>query len=162
MTKPPFDRVWTTVSITFSLLVVFIETTFMSRYYNLIWYNPGRRRLTMIKPIIKATSSSPLSKEEAEQLKFSLYLKNRKVVGISKVMDDVLLWPKANIDDWAKRFSPEVSDLLDEMLDDAVSIFDGTTLDKELMGLFAEFTENLKIVTQQVQGVIITNQPIDA
>ncbi|MDH5533179.1 MAG: hypothetical protein OEX81_01990 [Candidatus Pacebacteria bacterium] len=116
----------------------------------------------MIKPIIKATNSRPLSKEEAETLKFSLYLKNRKVVGISKIMDDVLLWPKANIDDWAERFSPEVSDMLDELLDDAVSVFDGATLDKELMGLFAEFTENLKIVTKQVQGVLITNQPIDA
>jgi len=116
----------------------------------------------MIKPIIKATNSNPLSRQEAEQLKFSLYLKNRKVVEISKIMDEVLLWPQKNVDKWAKKFSPEISDMLDDMLDDAALVFDGATLDRELMGLFAEFTQNLKNVTRQVHGVIITNQPIDA
>lgn len=116
----------------------------------------------MIKPIVRTTNTNPLNKEEIEQLKFSLYLKNRKAKEISKIMDQVLLWPKKNVDKWAKKFSPEISDMLDDMLDDAILVFNGATLDKESMELFAEFTKNLKTVTRQVQGVLITNQPIDA
>lgn len=116
----------------------------------------------MIKPMIKATNQSPLSKEQTEELKFKLYLNNRKVEELAKIMDSILLWPKQTRNKWAKKFSPEVSTLLDEMLEDAVDIFDGATLDQELMGLFAQYTENLKTVTKQVEGVIASHRPIDA
>lgn len=112
--------------------------------------------------MIQSTNLSPLSKEASEELKFKLYLRNRKVVAISQIMDQVLLWPKTNRHQWSKKFSPELSTMLDDLLEDAVDIFDGATLDQELMGLFAEFTENLKTVTKQVEGVIITHRPIDA
>ena len=121
-----------------------------------------KRKLRMIKPIIKATNSRPLDKDEAKQIKFSLYLKNRKVKEISKIMDQVLLWPKKSINKWSKDFSPEISDMLEDLLDEAANSFDGVTLDKELMELFAEFTQNLKTVTRQIHGVIINNKPIDA
>jgi hypothetical protein len=116
----------------------------------------------MLKPMIKATNHTPLSKEETDKLHFSLYLKNRKVKEISKIMDSVLLWPKDNLQTWAEKFSPEVQIMLDDLLEDAIEVFDGVTLDKELMSVFAEFTENLKIVTKQVQSVIITDNPMDA
>lgn len=116
----------------------------------------------MLKPIIKATNNTPLSKEAAQQLHFSLYLKNRKVKEISKIMDEILLWPEEKLNGWAENFSEEVQMMLDDLLDEAVEVFDGATLDKELMPIFAEFTENLKNVTKQVQSVIITENPIDA
>lgn len=116
----------------------------------------------MIKPMIKATNQSPMTTEQAEELKFKLYLNNRKVTELAKIMDTILLWPKQTRKQWAKKFSPEVSNLLDEMLEDAVDIFDGATLDQELMGLFAEYTENLKNVTKHVEGVIASHRPIDA
>ena len=112
--------------------------------------------------MLKATNNTPLSKEELERLHFSLYLKNRKVEQISELMDDVLLWPKKNLQSWSKKYSPEMQDMLDDLLDDAMEVFDGVTLDKELMSVFAEFTENLKNVTKQVQSVIITDSQMDA
>jgi hypothetical protein len=116
----------------------------------------------MLKPMIKATTSTPLTKEETDKLHFSLYLKNRKVQQISELMDDVLLWPEKNLQAWSKKYSPEIQDMLDDLLDDAIEVFNGVTLDKELMSVFAEFTENLKNVTKQVQSVIITDSQMDA
>lgn len=116
----------------------------------------------MLKPIIKATNNNPLSREEAKQLHFSLYLKNRKVKEISKIMDEILLWPEEKLNDWSDNFSQDLQMMLDDLLDEAVEVFDGATLDKESMSIFAEFTENLKNVTKQVQSVIVVENPIDA
>ena len=116
----------------------------------------------MIKPIIKASNGTNLSESESEQIKFDLYLKNRQVTEIAKIMEEVLMWPKSSRKKWVKKFSPHLSDMLDVFLDDAVSTFDGVALDRELMNLFAEFTENLKTVTKQVEGVISSSRPIDA
>jgi len=116
----------------------------------------------MIKPTIRSTHSAPLSKDQSEELKFNLYLKNRKVEEISKILGEVLLWPKITRKKWAKKFSPEVEEMLNFLLDDAMISFDGAMLDKEMMRLFAKFTENLKTVSRQVQGVIGTHEKISA
>jgi hypothetical protein len=116
----------------------------------------------MIKSTIGSTQQAPLSKSQAEELKFNLYLKNRKVEEISKILGDVLLWPKANRKKWAKKFSPDVEEMLNILLDDAMFSFDGAMLDKEMMRLFAKFTENLKTVTRQVHGVTDSHEKISA
>lgn len=116
----------------------------------------------MIKPLIKAGDGTILSEGEAEQIKFDIYLKNRQVTELVKIMEDVLLWPKSARKKWVKKFSPHITDMLDDFLEETVITFDGVSLDQELITLFAEFTKNLQTVTEQVEGVVGANQPIDA
>lgn len=116
----------------------------------------------MIKPTIRSTHTVPFSQDQSAQLKFSLYLKNRKIEEISQILEKVLLWPKPTRKKWVKKFSPEVEEMFNLLLDDAMVSFDGAMLDKEMMQLFAEFTENLKTVSRQVQGVIGNHEQISA
>ena len=116
----------------------------------------------MLKPMVRLSSAGPQTKDRTEELKFALFLSNRKVTAISEVMNQALLLNEKDRKKWAKKFAPQISEQLDIFLDETMSLFDGVALDRELMTMFAQFTKNLKDVTTQVQGVIGLDQPIEA
>lgn len=108
-----------------------------------------------ISSIFKSTNSS-------SSLKFALYLKNREVDEINRVLDQALLLPKDKQEIWKQEYGEIINQALDLFVDDSNSILKKLSLDDEILELSHKLVISLQDAVRSAEAIFGSDDQLDS
>ncbi|MCB9813359.1 MAG: hypothetical protein H6772_03055 [Pseudomonadales bacterium] len=103
---------------------------------------------------VDSISSKPRSKNFNSSLKFVLYLKNKEVKEINKVLNKVMQLSKAEQEVWKKQYGEIVDYALDLFVDDSNLVLKKISLDKEVLHLSQKLVISLEKAVKSVEAIL--------
>src|SRR5680860_1482351 len=85
--------------------------------------------------LIDSISSIPKSSNFNSSLKFVLYLKNKEISEINKVLDRAMSLPKTEQKIWKENYGEMLNNALDLFVDDSNLVLNKLSLDEEVLEL---------------------------
>ncbi|NCQ65816.1 MAG: hypothetical protein COZ34_04125 [Candidatus Pacebacteria bacterium CG_4_10_14_3_um_filter_34_15] len=103
---------------------------------------------------IDSISTIPKSRNFKSSLKFVLYLKNKEVNEINKVLDKVKLLPKKDQEIWKKNYGEIINNALDLFVDDSNLVLKKLSLDDEVLELSHKLVLSLQDAVKSAEDLL--------
>lgn len=95
-----------------------------------------------------------ISAEEAEEIKFDLFVKSREIKQISQSLEKISLLSEEEQREWINEHETILLDLMNSFMDDSILAMDGLQLDKESMDLSVELVSQLRDAMSSIQKML--------
>jgi hypothetical protein len=95
-------------------------------------------------------------------LKFGLYVKTHEMKSLEESLQQVVLMPRPQRQEWLTEHQEFVNNLMDSFVTDSVIALDGLNLDSEAMELASEFVTTLRDVTNMIRSIIDTSRTLES
>lgn len=103
----------------------------------------------------------PTSTNVDMSLKFVLYLKNKEINAVNKMLKDVLSSSRKAQMEWVTNYGEMVDFALDKFVDDSNIVLDKITLDDEVMELSQDLVNSLKDAVTSVDFILGRDQHLN-
>jgi len=103
---------------------------------------------------IDSVSIGPSSKNSNSSLKFVLYLKNKEIKEVNKVLSKVLQLPKVEQEIWKKEYGEIIDHALDLFVNDSNSVLSKLSLDGEVLELSHKLVISLQEAIDSAETIL--------
>ena len=111
---------------------------------------------------IDSISSVSKNTNSSSSLKFALYLKNREVTEINKVLGQVVLLPKDKQEIWKQEYGDIINQALDSFVDDSNLILKKLSLDDEILELSHKLVVSLQDAVRSAEAIFGYGDQLDS
>ncbi len=112
--------------------------------------------------IIDSISDIPKSKNFNSSLKFVLYLKNKEVGEINKVLNRAMALPISEREVWKENYCEIINYALDLFVDDSNLVLNKLSLDDEVLELSHKLVLSLQDAVRSAEAILGTEVKLDS
>lgn len=94
--------------------------------------------------------------------KFNLYLKNHEIQQINQVLQEVLLLPQDEREDWISKNGEIVQSAFDTFIDDSNVVLENLSMDEEVIDLSQELIVSLRDTIEIVDSILSEKDFLDS
>lgn len=103
-----------------------------------------------------------ISKAQTSSAKFNLYLKAHELKEVSKVLEQVLLFPQDQRNAWVEENGEMLSEAIDIFVQDSNLTLEEVTMDTETLELSKELVLSLRDTMDIIQGILFDRQKLSS
>ncbi len=111
---------------------------------------------------IDSISSIPKSSNFNSSLKFVLYLKNKEITEINKVLNRAISLPKAEQEIWKENYGEMINNALDLFVDDSNLVLNKLSLDEEVLELSHKLVLSLQDAIKLAEEILGTEPKLNS
>lgn len=104
---------------------------------------------------------SSTKKADKQSLKFNLYLKNKEIVALRDMLDEITRLPLNEQSAWVDDYGQVIEDALDRFVEDSNSVFENLIFDDEILALSQEFVVTLRETIRLMDSIFSQTEMLD-